>query len=395
MYKKADDNVKASQNVKKYKGRAYIMSQIPFRYDHVGSLLRPARLKKARQAFVDGSITKEELTEVEDQEIIKVIEKQKEVGLKAVTDGEFRRRWWHLDFIAGLNGISVFDFKTSAFGIEADAQGSYVSGQLSFNIDHPFLDHFKFTLAHAGSTLAKQTIPGPNMIYLDSVILSKQYQQAPIYSSVDTFKKDLIATYQTAVQAFYDAGCRYLQLDDTSWGALIDGRFRELIKSNGYDPDDLILEFGDITEAVLAHKPDDLAVTFHLCKGNFQSHWLYKGSYERIAKRLLSITSIAGFFLEFDDERSGGFEPLKRLRDQKIVLGLVTTKRPELEDKSLLEWRIRSAARYVSLEQICLSPQCGFSSTQEGNLITEEVQWAKLRLVKEVAEEIFSNPIRS
>ena len=395
LYKKADDNVKASQNVKKYKGRAYIMSQIPFRYDHVGSLLRPARLKKARQAFVNGSITKEELTEVEDQEIIKVIEKQKEVGLKAVTDGEFRRRWWHLDFIAGLNGISVFDFKTSAFGIEADAQGPYVSGQLSFNSNQPFLDHFKFTLAHAGSTVAKQTIPGPNMIYLDAAILSSHYHDHPVYSSTDAFKEDLIATYKEAIRAFYDSGCRYLQLDDTSWGALIDGRFRELIKTKGYDPDKLIQEFGDITEAILEDKPDDLAITFHLCKGNFQSHWLYQGSYERIAKRLFSISQIDGFFLEFDDERSGSFEPLKYVQGQKIVLGLVTTKKPELEDKTLLEWRIRSAARYVPIDQLCLSPQCGFSSTQEGNKIIEEEQWAKLRLVKETAEEVFSKSVRS
>ena len=371
------------------------MSQIPFRYDQVGSLLRPVRLKKARQDYLDGTITKRQLTEIEDEEIIAVIEKQKEIGLKAVTDGEFRRRWWHLDFIAGLTGISVFDFKTSAFGIEADAQGSYVSGQLSFNANHPFLNHFKFTLAHASGAVAKQTISSPNMIYLDAVILSPQYHAHPVYSSTEAFKGDLIATYKAAIEAFYKCGCRYLQLDDTSWGALIDGRFRELIKEKGFDPDNLIQEFGDITEAILEDKPDDLAVTFHLCKGNFQPHWLYQGSYERIAKRLLSISPIDGFFLEFDDERSGSFEPLKYVQNQKIVLGLVTTKKPELEDKALLEWRIRSAARYVPIDQLCLSPQCGFSSTQEGNKITEEVQWAKLRLVKETAEEVFSKPVRS
>lgn len=367
------------------------MTKIPFRWDQVGSLLRPTVLKEAREQFKQGNISKEVLTRIEDEEIIKSIEKQKEIGLLAVTDGEFRRRWWHLDFIAGLKGITVYDFETTAFGITTEAQGTFVSGKLAFDPVHPFLSHFKFTNEHAAGVLAKQTIPGPNMIYLDSFILSKHYHENPAYEKKEAFIQDLITTYQDAIQAFYDAGCRYLQLDDTSWGGLFDERFRGMIQKNGYDPDELIQEFGDITEAVLAKKPADLAVTFHFCKGNFQSHWLYDGSYELIAERLLSITQFDGFFLEFDDERSGTFEPLKNLKNQRLVLGLVTTKTPELESKELLLNRIKEASKYVPLEQLCLSPQCGFSSTHEGNKVSEADQWAKLKLVVETAKEVWPN----
>lgn len=365
------------------------MSNIPFRYDQVGSLLRPTILKEAREQYKNGKLSKEELTKIEDKEIINVIEKQKKIGLKAVTDGEFRRRWWHLDFIAGLDGITVYDFETTAFGIKTEAQGTFVSGQLSFNDSHPFIDHFKFTQKYAGDAIAKQTIPGPNMIYLDSFILSKQYNENPIYENKADFVADLVKTYQDAIQAFYQAGCRYLQLDDTSWGALFDDRFRELIKTNGYNPDELIQEFGDITEKVLENKPSDLDVTFHFCKGNFQSKWLYNGSYEVIAKRLFSIEAFSGFFLEFDDERSGGFEPLRYIGNQKVVLGLVTTKTPELENQETIKNRIIEASQIVPLDQLCLSPQCGFSSTHEGNKVTEEDQWKKLSLIIEVAKETF------
>ena len=362
---------------------------IPFRYDQVGSLLRPVALKEARANYSKGTIGKNELTKIENEEIIRVIEKQKEIGLKAVTDGEFRRRWWHLDFIAELNGISIFDFETTAFGIKTEAQGSYVSGRLSFNSKHSFIEHFRFTQKHADKTVAKQTIPGPNMILLDSLILSKQYHENPVYETIDTFVEDLIKTYQEAIKSFYEAGCRYLQLDDTSWGGLFDDRFRQIITQNGFDPDKLITTFGDITEAILEDKPEDLAVTFHFCKGNFQSHWLYNGSYDKIAERLFSIEAFNGFFLEFDDERSGSFEPLKHVKNQKIVLGLVTSKTPELEKKEVIINRIKEASQYVPLEQICLSPQCGFASTHEGNKLTETDQWQKLKLVVEIAKEVW------
>ncbi|EOL44230.1 5-methyltetrahydropteroyltriglutamate--homocysteine S-methyltransferase [Enterococcus caccae] len=365
--------------------------KIPFRYDIVGSFLRPESLKIARAAYADGAISKADLTEIEDQAILELIKKQKAAGLHAVTDGEFRRRWWHLDFIAGLNGITVFDFQTSAFGITTEAQGTYVSGPLSFPGTHPFLEHFRFTQKHASPALAKQTIPGPNMIFLDSLILSKQYNEMPIYDSLDSFKHDLIKTYQDAIQAFYDAGCRYLQLDDTSWGGLFDDRFRELIKNNGLDADQLLNDFQEVTEKSLANKPADLAVTFHFCKGNFQSHWLYNGSYEKIAKNLFSIDAFDGFFLEYDDDRSGSFEPLKELKNQRVVLGLVTTKNGQLEDSAAMIKRIKEASQFVPLNQICLSPQCGFASTHEGNHLSEADQWEKINLVKTIAETVWQD----
>ncbi|MHC5269874.1 5-methyltetrahydropteroyltriglutamate--homocysteine S-methyltransferase [Enterococcus sp. LJL98] len=365
-------------------------SRQPFRADHVGSFLRPEKLKRAREQYQLQAITQAELTAVEDQAIRELIAKQKAVGLQVVTDGEFRRRWWHLDFIAGIEGMTVYDFVTTAFGIETQAQGSFVSGALRFPQTHPFLSHFQFTQAVAGETVAKQTIPGPNMILLDAVILSKQYHEKPAYASMDTLISDLIEVYQVAIQAFYAAGCRYLQIDDTSWGALFDARFRGRLKEQGVDPDALIERFASITEEVLRVKPKDLTITFHLCKGNFQSHWLYSGSYDAIAQRLLALP-FDGFFLEFDDERSGSFESMVHLQNQRLVLGLVTTKTPTLETKAMLKQRIEEASQYVPLNQLCLSPQCGFSSTHEGNKVSEEDQWAKMAVVVETAAEIWGD----
>lgn len=364
---------------------------IPFRFDIVGSFLRPERLKQARADFANGKLTQAELTNIEDQEIATLIAKQKEIGLHAVTDGEFRRRWWHLDFIAGLNGITVFDFQTEAFGIKTAAQGTYVSGPLSFPENHPFLAHFLFTQEQATPALAKQTIPGPNMIFLDSVILSKHYQEQPAYQDLEDFKIALIQTYKEAIQAFYAIGCRYLQLDDTSWGGLFDTRFREKITAAGYDPDQLLLDFQEITQEILADKPADLAVTFHFCKGNFQSHWLYNGTYDKIAQHLFAIEKLDGFFLEYDDDRSGSFAPLKYLGQQRLVLGLLTTKSGVLESPEAIVARIKEATNYVPLEQLCLSPQCGFASTHEGNHLTEAQQWEKLRLLKTIAESVWQD----
>lgn len=364
--------------------------QAPFRYDIVGSFLRPVKLKEARAQFAAGELSRGALTEIENEEITNLIAQEKAVGLQAVTDGEFRRRSWHLDFLAGLKGLTVYEFESTGFGIPVKALGTYVSGPVSFDPRHPFLDHFKFTQQTAGDTLAKQTIPGPGMIYLDAVILSKQYAQNPYYRDHQELLRDLSRTYQEAIQAFYEAGCRYLQLDDTSWGALFSEAFRERIKGCGYDPDALIQEFGDITERALEKRPSDMSITTHMCRGNFKSHWLYEGTYDRIAKRLLSIDNFDGFFLEYDDERSGGFQPLENLHKQKIVLGLVTTKNGRIETKEEIISRIREAQKIVPLEQICISPQCGFSSTQDGNDIPYALQWQKIALLKEVAEDIFA-----
>lgn len=366
----------------------------PFRYDIVGSFLRPQAIHDARAKHAAGEISFEQLREVEDAEVSKIIEKQKAVGLHAVTDGEFRRRWWHLDWLAGFNGIKVYDFKTAGFGIEKVMQGTYVDSPISFDPNHPFLDGFRRTQKLAGDTPVKQTIAGPNMVTLDSVVLSQQYAANPVYANLDELRHDLAKTYQDAIRAFYDAGCRYLQLDDTSWGALFSGRFRDRIVACGYDPDELIDVFGDITDEALEGRPEDMVITTHMCKGNFMSHWLYEGTYETIARRLLGIRGFDGFFLEYDDERSGSFEPLRHLpadTDQRVVLGLVTTKTAELEDPDDIRARIAEAAKIVPLERLCLSPQCGFSSTEEGNSIAEQVQWDKLRLVREVAESVWDD----
>lgn len=368
------------------------ITKAPFRFDQVGSLLRPKAIKEARADFAAGSITKEELTKIENKEIRRIVGIQKEIGLHAITDGEFRRRWWHLDFLENLNGITKYSFYSKAFGFEEEqeVQGSFISERISFNPDHPFLEHFKFLKAEVGDdALAKQTIPGPGMIYLDDHVISKKYRENSVYENEAELRKDLVQTYQDAILVFYDAGCRYLQIDDTSSGGFFDERFRGIITSLGFNPDELIENLADITEEILTVKPADLNLTYHFCRGNFQSHHLYSGSYEKIAKRLFKITAIDGFFLEFDDQRSGNFSPLQEISTQKVVLGLITTKTPELESKEEVKVRIKEASKYVPLNQLCLGPQCGFASTEEGNYLTEEQQWEKLKLVKEIALEVW------
>ena len=366
----------------------------PFRYDIVGSFLRPEAIKAARAQYAQGQISLDQLRDVEDVEVAKLIESQKAAGLHAVTDGEFRRRWWHLDFLAGFNGIEVYDFETDGFGVKKMMQSTYVSEPLSFDPVHPFLEGFKRTQEIAGDVPVKQTIAGPNMVTLDSVVLSAQYAANPVYRDLDELREALAKVYQDAIKAFYDAGCRYLQLDDTSWGALFSKRFRDRITACGYDPDKLIDVFGDIAEAALEGRPSDMVITTHMCKGNFMSHWLYEGTHETVARRLLGIRGIDGFFLEYDDERSGDFSPLRFLpkdTDQRVVLGLVTTKDPKLEDAAPIRDRIYEAAKVVDLDRLCLSPQCGFSSTEEGNVLSEEDQWKKLKLVREVAESVWAD----
>ncbi|WP_240374087.1 5-methyltetrahydropteroyltriglutamate--homocysteine S-methyltransferase [Bacillus piscicola] len=363
----------------------------PFRADHVGSFLRPQALKEAREAYQNADISLEDLRAVEDKEIEKLVQKQKEIGLSSVTDGEFRRKWWHLDFIQSLNGIKTFDIDASGLfhGAMKKATVYAVDSKVSFPEDHPFLDHFAFLHDLAGDHTAKITIPGPNMIFYSGMINSDVYAENPAYPSLSEAAKDISQTYRDAIHAFYNAGCRYLQLDDTSWGALFSEDFREKIKAKGYDPDELMKIFADITIEALADKPDDMAVTLHICRGNFKSNWLYQGDYEPIAKELFSRVNVDAFFLEFDSDRAGDFSPLRFINKQKVVLGLVTTKTAELEDKEMVKKRVAEATEYVPLEQLCLSPQCGFASTEEGNLITEEDQWNKLRHVVDIAADIW------
>lgn len=369
------------------------MKQGPFKNDSVGSFLRPAALKNAREQYKKQEITQAELRAIEDDAIIDLIEKQKKYGLKAVTDGEFRRRWWHLDYIVNLTGVTKLSLGDATIfqGVEAkDVESYYVSGKVAFDPNHPFLADFKFVKEHAGDAVAKQTIPGPCMVYFSGALLSKDYQANPVYDNLVDLENDIVQTYQEAIQAFYDAGCRYLQLDDTAWGALTDDKYDAVFASLGIEPKQLLEKFEELTRRSLANKPADLAVTFHTCRGNFQSSWLYEGSFDTILAHLFKIEEFDGFFIEYDSERSGDFKPLANLKKQKIVLGLVTSKTPELEPMEELVARVKEANQFVPLEQICVSPQCGFASTEEGNHLTEEEQWAKVQLCTDLAKKIES-----
>lgn len=367
------------------------MGKAPFKNDSVGSFLRPKKLKVAREKYKNQQISHAELRAIEDEAIIDLIEKQKKYGLKSVTDGEFRRRWWHLDFIVNLKGITKLSLGDATIfqGVKAkDVESYYVSGKVEFDANHPFLADFKFVKEHAGEALAKQTIPGPCMIYFSGALASKAYLANPVYDNLSDLEDDIVQTYQDAIQAFYDAGCRYLQLDDTAWGALTDSKHEALLAAAGLEPNALLEKFEELTRRALANKPTDLAVTFHTCRGNFQSSWLYEGSFDTILAHLFNIEEFAGFFIEYDSERAGDFTPLSTLHKQKIVLGLVTSKTPKLESMTDLIARVKEANQFVSLEQICVSPQCGFASTEEGNHLTEDEQWAKVQLCTDLAKEI-------
>ncbi|WP_020007183.1 5-methyltetrahydropteroyltriglutamate--homocysteine S-methyltransferase [Salinicoccus albus] len=358
-----------------------------YRADQVGSLLRPERIKNARRQLETGEISKEKLAEIENEEITRVVEKQKEAGLEAVTDGEFRRAWWHFDFLEGLSGVEGY---WSGGGIQFKDQQTKsraikVTGKLGFD-DHPFLEDFKFLKTQAGAHTAKVTIPSPSMLHFRGEI------DPAAYPDEDAFFKDLAAAYQTGIQKFYDAGCRYLQLDDTAWAYLCSDEQKAQLKEKGVDPDRLVEKYLETINGAVSGRPDDLKITMHICRGNFRSTWISSGGYEPVASEIFGKLNIDGFFLEYDTERAGGFEPLRHVNrdDLTIVLGLITSKHGELEDKEEVKKRIEEASKYVPLDQLALSPQCGFASTEEGNLLTEEEQWKKIKHVVNIADEIWS-----
>ncbi len=359
----------------------------PFRADHVGSLLRPAALKEARAKRERNEISVDALRAVEDREIEKVISKQEEIGLKLATDGEFRRSWWHFDFFRGLDGISFYQMDAIQFhGVQTKAEGIKITGKLGFS-GHPMLEHFKFLKRHTKVT-PKMTIPAPSTLHFRQgrALISKE-----VYPTLDSFFDDLAAAYRAAIRAFYEAGCRYLQLDDTAWSMVCDPSEREKSKGRGDDPDTLPKRYARLTNAALEGKPADMAITMHSCRGNFRSTFIASGGYEFIAEQLLGNTGLDGYFLEYDSERAGGFEPLRFFPKGKkqIVLGLVTSKSGALEKKDDIKRRIDEATKYVALDQLCLSPQCGFASTEEGNVLAEDEQWAKLRMIVEIANEVW------
>jgi 5-methyltetrahydropteroyltriglutamate--homocysteine methyltransferase len=359
----------------------------PFRADHVGSLLRTAPLKQARARRASGEIDAAALKAVEDREIETIIKRQEEVGLLAVTDGEFRRSWWHLDFLWGLDGVERYAMQQGiAFaGTTTRAEGARVVSPLGFS-GHPMLEHFRFLKAHTSRT-PKMTIPAPSALYgrVGRAAVSER-----VYPRLDDFFAELGPVYAQAVRALADAGCRYLQLDEVFIAMLCDANYRAQVASRGDDPEKLGGIYADLINAAIADIPPDMTITMHLCRGNYKSTHMGSGGYEAVQEILFHRTNVHGYFMEFDTERAGSFAPLRLLPKGKIaVLGLVTTKTGQLEAKDAIKRRLDAAAKFADLDQLGLSPQCGFSSTEEGNFLAESEQWAKLAMIGEIAREVW------
>ena len=363
-------------------------SKPPFRADHVGSLLRPAALKAARASYERREITAAELAAIEDSEIERVIRKQEEVGLRSVTDGEFRRAFWNYDFLGKLNGVEAYlgERKIKFEGPQPKPMMLRVTGKLDGDGSHPMIGHFKFVAACAKAT-AKMTIPSPSSLHFR---YGRDAVPTAIYPVMDDFYRDLGESYRKVVRAFADAGCRYLQLDEVNFTYLCDPKLRALVTERGDDPQALPHVYAAMINAAVSDAPADMTTAMHLCRGNFQSSFVASGGYEPVAEILFNAIDIDAYFMEYDSERAGGFEPLRFVpKGKMVVLGLVTSKRGSLESKDAIKRRIEQAAKFIDPDQLCLSPQCGFASTEEGNILTEEEQWAKLRLIVDVAEEVW------
>jgi len=360
----------------------------PYRADHVGSLLRPPALQRARAHRRSGEISEADLRATEDTAIKHIIARQAEIGLPSATDGEFRRSMWHFDFLERLVGVESFrTIQGIAFkgGIETQAKGLRVTGKIGFST-HPMVDHFAFLRDHTRTT-PKMTIPSPSVLHFRG---GRRAISVEVYPEMEEFYLDLALAYRAAVQAFADAGCRYLQLDDVNLAYLCDPEQRQILRERGDSPDDLPSIYADMINTALAGRPTDMVVTLHLCRGNFRSSWIAQGGYEPVAELLFNQIDVDGYFMEFDTERAGGFEPLRFVpKGKTVVLGLVTSKAGALESSEGIERRIADAAKYVALDQLCLSPQCGFASTEEGNSLTEKEQWAKLARIVEVAQKVW------
>jgi 5-methyltetrahydropteroyltriglutamate--homocysteine methyltransferase len=360
----------------------------PFRADHVGSFLRPAALKEARAKREQGKTSAAELKAVEDREIENIIAKQEEIGFKLATDGEFRRSWWHFDFLGQLDGVELYEAEQGIqfHGVQTKAQGLRIVGKVGFS-NHPMVEHFKFLKAHTTVT-PKMTIPAPPVLHFR---LPKDGIDKSVYPDLDGFFHDLGQAYKTAVRAFYDAGCRYLQFDDTVWAYLCSQEELRKARERMSNVDTLQATYASVINAALSAKPADMTITTHVCRGNFRSTWIAEGGYEPVAQTLLGKTNYDGYFLEYDTERAGGFEPLRFLPkgNKIVVLGLVTSKSGTLEKKDDIKRRIDEAAKFAALDQFCLSPQCGFASTEEGNILAENEQWAKLRMIVDLAGEVW------
>jgi 5-methyltetrahydropteroyltriglutamate--homocysteine methyltransferase len=360
----------------------------PFRADHVGSILRPQALKEARAQHEQKRIGDAQLKEIEDREIAKVIRQQEAIGLELATDGEFRRSWWHFDFFGMLGGVEKYrlDHGIKFQGKETRPESIRITGKIAFGA-HPMLEHFKYLKAHAKVT-PKMTIPSPSVLHFR---LEPKAVASSAYPDRDAIFDDLAKAYQQAVRAFYDAGCRYLQFDDTAWAYLCSQEELAKARSRGLDVDHLQETYTRTINRALQAKPADMTITTHVCRGNFRSTWVSSGGYEPVAENLLGKCNYDGYFLEYDSERAGGFEPLRFLPkgSKRVVLGLVTSKFGSLEKKDDLKRRIDEAAKFAPREQFCISPQCGFASTEEGNELADAEQWAKLKLCVDTAREVW------
>jgi 5-methyltetrahydropteroyltriglutamate--homocysteine methyltransferase len=364
-------------------------TKAPFRADIVGSFLRTAPVHEARAKREKGEITAAQLKAVEDEEIKKLIKKQEEVGLQLVTDGEFRRSWWHFDFLGLLTGVKLVEAEHGIqfAGVETKPQTLKIDSKVDFPADHPFVEHFKFVKANTNVT-PKMTIPSPTVLHFRG---GRKAISKDVYPDMAGFFEDTAKAYAKAVKVFYDAGCRYLQFDDTVWAYLCSPAELQKAKERGDDPTGLQDVYAKMINTALAAKPADMVITTHVCRGNFRSTWISEGGYEPVAETLLGKINYDGYFLEYDTERAGGFEPLRFLPkgNKQVVLGLITSKSGTLEDKGAIKKRIEEAAKFAPLEQFCLSPQCGFASTEEGNILTEDQQWAKMREIVELADEVW------
>ena len=362
----------------------------PFRYDFVGSFLRPQALKDAKAKYQNNDITKDEYDKIVNEEITKLVAKQKELGFHAITDGEFRRTFWHLDFMWGFEGV---EHKATGGGVPfndelAVLDDTYLIGKFKAKA-HPFVEYFKFLKQFEDeNTVAKYTIPAPAQTYLQFIVPGSIEKTRRFYETNEELIEDIGKAYQNVIKQFYDAGCRNLQLDDCSWGSAIGDSANQ--DAFGIDINEFKEQLLNVNNLALENKPDDLVITSHICRGNYHSTFFSSGAYDPVADYVFARENVDALLLEYDDERSGSFEPLAKVSaDKKVVLGLITTKSPKLEDKNEVIKRIYEAAKYISLDRLCLSPQCGFASCEIGNKLTEEEQWAKLKLVKEIAEEVW------
>jgi 5-methyltetrahydropteroyltriglutamate--homocysteine methyltransferase len=360
----------------------------PFRADQVGSLLRSKPLKDARAKRELNQLSAGDLMVIEDAEIKKIVARQESIGLTGITDGEYRRAWWHFDFLERLTGVEGYEGESGIkfHGVETRPKKVRVVGKIGFSSTHEHIEHFKRLQAMVGpGKVAKVTIPSPSMLHYRG---GRAAVPTSVYPDMEAYFHDLGMAYNGAIKAFYDAGCRYLQLDDTSLAYFCDPKERQMLADRGDDPAALVKQYGATLGLALKNRPADMTITTHTCRGNFRSTFVATGGYEPVADMVFNEIDVDGYFMEWDDGRSGGFEPLRRLpKGKKVILGLVTTKVGALENADDIRRRIDEAAKYTSLDQLCLSPQCGFASTEEGNDLAEDAQWKKLEMIVDVARK--------